>query len=675
MRPHGIRIWLAAFTVLAVVLGLESKWRCDGLALYQEFSRHHLEEAAGQPLTYPPAPPIFLDNDSYMWVRMAKRMATNGEWRVRVTEVDNAPYGREVHWSSGFAWYLVLLGRLDRTFAGGEIDQAIERAAVWANPLLLLIVMFFAGLVVCARAGPQPAVFIMLGLMSSPQLFWTFYTGRPDHHGIISAAAMGTVLCLLMGGAGWVYRDKDPYGLQPASVHSARRWFVASAVLGAIGLWTSAVSMTVVLAICCISGMAVSLITPKKDHLSASAEPALWRLWGGVGAGLSLVFYLLEYAPNHMAMRLEVNHPFYALAWLSGSELVCRVWKLRRKMARLSPGEAIVLLLSLAGVAVLPLAVWMGGANWYTLRDPFMWRLHAFIDEFLPYFRAVGDTPWVALGKDFGLYLVMAVIGLVLIPRRTTSHSVRAALCFAGIPAALLGAMTCWQYRWSSLFAGVLLVFLVVCVQVVQANGLRAGRRSHLQPFVLALVVAQFVYFTTDELSAAWNIRTRRIYPKSLVRSAILRDVAQEIHKRAGTREVVVLSSPGETTQLCYWGDFTGIASFYWENVQGLEDAARIYTTASDEEARRLLRERGVTHIVLYLESNYVGEYMTALRGSFDEEALSEVFAWRLIQQPTACPRWLLPLVYQMPFREFHGFPGGVLVFELADTDPAEGSR
>ena len=64
----------------------------------------------------------------------------------------------------------------------------------------------------------------------------------------------------------------------------------------------------------------------------ARFEPDVWRLWGRVGAALSLVFYLIEYTPSHLAMRLEVNHPFYALAWWGGAEIVgaAGAWALDR---------------------------------------------------------------------------------------------------------------------------------------------------------------------------------------------------------------------------------------------------------------------------------------------------------------------------------------------------------
>ena len=50
--------------------------------------------------------------DGRWWIMHAERMAREGLWRIRSTEDDNAPEGREVHWSSLPMWNLVALGKL-----------------------------------------------------------------------------------------------------------------------------------------------------------------------------------------------------------------------------------------------------------------------------------------------------------------------------------------------------------------------------------------------------------------------------------------------------------------------------------------------------------------------------------------------------------------------------------
>ena len=47
--------------------------------------------------------PVFLNEiafDGYVWNRHAEKLGENGNWRLRTTDLDNAPEGREVHWNS-----------------------------------------------------------------------------------------------------------------------------------------------------------------------------------------------------------------------------------------------------------------------------------------------------------------------------------------------------------------------------------------------------------------------------------------------------------------------------------------------------------------------------------------------------------------------------------------------
>ena len=45
---------------------------------------------------------------------------------------------------------------------------------------------------------------------------------------------------------------------------------------------------------------------------------------------------------------------------------------------------------------------------------------------------------------------------------------------------------------------------------------------------------------------------------------------------------------------MSYSGGFHGIGSLYWENLAGLTALSDILTATSNEEALRLIRERGI---------------------------------------------------------------------------------
>src|SRR4051794_17389063 len=87
------------------------------LALIAIISDHAIKRAEANvlPVTFPNggvirsplinASPVFLDEDSLMWVLHAENGLRERVWRVRYTYVDNVPLGREVHWSSPTTWF------------------------------------------------------------------------------------------------------------------------------------------------------------------------------------------------------------------------------------------------------------------------------------------------------------------------------------------------------------------------------------------------------------------------------------------------------------------------------------------------------------------------------------------------------------------------------------------
>src|SRR5471030_2969060 len=55
----------------------------------------------------------YIGMDGYHWVMQTQQMLGDGNWRVRHVDYDNAPDGREVHWSSLFRWWLAGLAEVD----------------------------------------------------------------------------------------------------------------------------------------------------------------------------------------------------------------------------------------------------------------------------------------------------------------------------------------------------------------------------------------------------------------------------------------------------------------------------------------------------------------------------------------------------------------------------------
>src|SRR5262249_37172384 len=62
--------------------------------------------------------------DTYTWTRYALALQEGSERRLRHTDIDNAPAGRDVHWNSAFAHLVADAGRIRHAFTGEPLETA-----------------------------------------------------------------------------------------------------------------------------------------------------------------------------------------------------------------------------------------------------------------------------------------------------------------------------------------------------------------------------------------------------------------------------------------------------------------------------------------------------------------------------------------------------------------------
>src|SRR5204863_2980516 len=109
--------------------------RLDRVSTQGEYSRLF-------PPNEPPARILpWYANDGYQWMRLTREMTARGEWRLRWCGFDNAPMGRPVYWHSGLAWALALYASVDGALTERAPQQALEQAATWVSPLLLMVAL------------------------------------------------------------------------------------------------------------------------------------------------------------------------------------------------------------------------------------------------------------------------------------------------------------------------------------------------------------------------------------------------------------------------------------------------------------------------------------------------------------------------------------------------------
>ena len=582
--------------------------------------------------------------DAQTWVRHALSLAEGDNVRLRFTSIDNAPDGREVHWNSAWAWTIVGFGRLRQWFTGEPLPTAIEKGTLWLNfGVLVIIVVLFSGWA-ARRAGAVAGVVVAMAMIGSNRFFEGFYPGYVDHHGLLTASVFGLVLGTVFMGAGWWRAGpaEDPT-LLPMSSSAVRVAAIFSALCGALGMWVSAASVIPPIAIVGGTTLVVVMLNGRAllDH-GANFDAQAWRIWGRVGAGLSLLFYLLEYAPRHLSMHLEANHPLYALAWLGGGELIAqgaerwlvgpgRFWGQPHKLA-----------LPVLAVAMVPVVMLVGGPAVFVMRDPFMARLHQSILEFIPLVQRIRMFGWKEFNSLVDLPCLPLLLGLLLLCFRPRVE--KALLLFACLTTLAFACMAAWQTRWLLNFSGPLICLLLVVMATVTV-----GRRPAVR-WGLALVVVGALYLPIA-VGRVWAlhalVRGRIVAPQEALQP-LFRDVAAVLRASQPTGEINLLSSPNSSTCVSYYGRFKTLGTLYWENGDGLKAAAEIFSAHSDSEAAVLLRARRVTHIAMISEENFLAPYYELLHPGAAAGAVKDTFGYRLLVQ-RQIPIWLQVLPYRVP--------------------------
>jgi hypothetical protein len=664
--PRARRLVLLTFWIIIALFALAHAWETN----------HYLQAAsrvtrAGRDS----ATPFQLLNfseaaDGKVWVRNATDLAEqSGVWRLRRTTSDNAPFGREVHWSSGWAWWLIGLGAIERAFTGDPWPKAIENMSVWAHlPVLLLCVMAFSWWV-ARRAGAAAGALTAFALFGHPGMYEGFWPANPDHHGLLSMTVFGLVCGALLAGAGW-WKESDNESVLPRSLSQARRAMVVSALCGAVGMWISAASVVMPIAETGVAGVVVAMLLrsglrSKGFHFA----PEVWRLWGRVGAGASVLLYFLEYAPNHLGMRLEVNHPLYALAWWGGGEAMARIGtRLASDGSFFGAGTArwlIGLLPSLVAMSIAPLVALLGPVAWFSLRDPFLLGIHRQITEFLPIWSITGKWHLTVM---FAAMTVPVWAAIALLARRNVPVEVRLAIGFAVACAALATAQACLQVRWYMIASGPQILLSVLVVTGVFAT--RRPMEAIRWRWASAMGVCLLLYLPWPVVNARDLWKVGYFKPDILV-DWVARDLAGALRATYPTDDIVVLADPVFSVQVGYFGRIKTLGTLYWENAEGLKAAAAILAAYNDEEAAELIRQRKVTHVVLLEDYDFTAQYFVLVHPQAAPEDFRRTLGARILydHQP---PLWLRPLQYSTP-SNMPSFPHRVLAFKVDfDQSPAE---
>lgn len=591
---------------------------------------------------------FFRDPDAYYWLSFARDLRTSGHLRVRRTLADNAPYGREVHWAQLPIWSLAVLSFALEQLGGLAPPPALEWAGRMLMPLFGFVFFSALLLLLARRMGAGVALLAVLPMAVSSH--FEFHTLRPDHHGFQLAFATGSLLCLLCSGLGWIRTGGNSSGGRPLvpSPADARRWFIASGLFGGMSLWMGATVFAFVLCALAV-GMAISILRADPHSIpdGVALRPALFRWWGLAGAGASLFFYLIEYAPQHVAMRLEVNHPLYALCFWGTAECLYGLARWKQNRRRLPRRDLLPVAAGLLAAIALPALVLFGPVAWYLPRSPLLLRLHArIIAEFLsPMNPAVSDIyltrlPLLATGG-----IAMAVTVWLLF-RKDLPFRWQAPLRLLATVSAVFVFLFGWQGRWLQFLPPVFFLLAGVALAALRDRHPAAPppRGSAWLPAVLGLSLL----LQAGHAAAVLHLRPIRDMlrvermegPLNLM--MLQRNLLLSLKADAPDIPMRLILPADMAPAAYYFGIGRSVGSLYWENLEGLTAHAEFMgDPLPGERAQEIAGERGLSHVLSYSTPDEAHHCHALLTGREGDPGLGRTLGWALSRGEADIPAWI----------------------------------
>ncbi len=590
------------------------------------------------------------DNGTYQWIEETQEMLARGDFRVRSASYENAPFGRDVHAASPYRWWLVAVGWAGHAVTGRSLGLWMERAVLYADPLVHALLVLSVAALAAARFGPLCAALLSLGLVGFFPLCAAFLPGIASDFGLGQALALASILPVLAG----TLAPRERPG-----------WHILGGVAAGCGLWVSAMTQVPVTA-----GVALGAILSTgflRTRAQAPSGPPVmppWRAWALAGALTSLLGYLVEYFPGRMGFELRVNYPLYGLAWIGLGELlvILEAWVRGEAPLRKTRGRVIGVL-SVAALGALPWALLRGGGH-----SPLIDDLHGFRLCNLPDAPAAQSLrAWLGSGDARGTLSATLLPLVLLVPaawqmfRSGADAGRRAALALAFGPVAVTLALALGHLRgWSTLD--------VALLGIVAASTARGPALPRGLAWIWAGLVAGAVACGLAQLAPSIHggEESPLRYTRAEVEGLYERDLAHWIADRAGPRGATVLVPPFRTSSFCFYGGLRGIGTQNWENAAGLAATFRIMTSTQPDECLSQIGERGVDFIVLPSWDTDFDDF-ARMRLKVPEAS----FAFALKGTLGGVFNWLRPLPYKVP--PLAGITGeSVLIFRVTDeADPA----
>jgi hypothetical protein len=415
-------------------------------------------EAAWQPRLIVPGH----RDESYEWLDLTRQMFARHELRVRHVDFEDALSGREVYAASPYRWWLGLVALTYHGITRAHAGPSLEWAAVYADPILLLLFGAATVAFVARRFGALAAALASASVALLYPFASEFAPGIPDDIGLAGALALWSVLPLLVGAS-----QGERHG---------RRWFVAGGVLGGIGLWVNVPREIPILVGIGVGGLLAAWVSraASRGAPAAARTPLPWRAWGLAGSVTCLAAYIGEYFPSHLGnWELHAIHPIFGVAWMGGAELVglAADW-ITGERPKMSVRAVTAWVLALAALASLPAAMRIVHSLGFLSMDLPTMRLSLLPDG------PSAPTLWswllqngfTAAAWATALPLLIIIPALLLLWPRMPGAAMRAPIALALGPVLVTAGFACRQISWWNGVDAALLALLVAAAAALRGS-------------------------------------------------------------------------------------------------------------------------------------------------------------------------------------------------------------
>lgn len=584
--------------------------------------------------------------ESFQWIEQTQQMAAEETLRLRHSETDNAPYGRTVQSPSATRWWLGLLARVDHLFSGRPFGLCVERAALYADPLLHLLLLLTATLFIAVQFGALPAALVSMGFVSLFPFAGSFQPGIPTSHGLSFICAFWSVVLLASGLHARMAGAPADDGDQPTGpvkrVKRARRYFVGAGIALGLGLWIDASGQFFLTAGIVIGAALVTWMGRKRPEATAQADatPIPWLWWALSAALTCCTAWLLEQFPDRMTWLPGTGiHPVHALGLLGVGELLQRADdRTRRGQWFQKRGQIVLTVLAGLFLAGAIFAVMRQGNLAGNLLD---WRLTN-----LPASPVAPNLmSWLAHDGFSGAVWAVLIPLIIFVPafwmlfpeKVTDGRHLEIALLLG--PALLMAGLACFQLRAWSLLDAVLLALLVVMTAPLRVSVVvHSPRRILFWSALAGIIFVPGMPLLISSIPASRSDDLTAIEARSLME----RDLAHWLGRRAGPDGAVVFAPPKLTSSLIHWGGIRGIGTMVPDNADGTAAAIRIASSTSDTETLALLEKREITHIIIPSWDPVLDDFARIGSGNPNGTFMAVLHRWEV--KP-----WLRPVVYPIP--------------------------